>query len=809
MGEDTIIVSVNHNTPDMKFLIHLLLLLPFLSLAQTITPTASGTVKGKILNENSEPIAYATISILANDNSLVAGGISNEKGKFSLDNIPLGPHIIDIQFLGYQAFQQTINLQKSNDLIPLGDITLRPDQVALDEVVVTAERSQYSQQLDRKIFNVGKDVLAQGANALDILNEVPQVAVDPNGTVTLRGNSQVQILVNGRRTGLTMNNAIDQIDGENIERIEVITNPSASFDANGSAGIINIVLKKNQEYGFKGQLSATAGTPANHMIRPSLLYKGPKLSFFGNYRWRYSDYNGIYTTDQRNLAGSNISRLTKNEIEDRHDDGRSFYVGGDYYWNDNNSITLAFFRADTKDTDFTALSYVLEEQQGSSNLLREGNSLERRDYNQLEANYTRTYEQAGQKWTVDFQYDFWNSNKDWNLSTFADQLPSGIAADIRSNSKAGSRDYVLSTDYDYPLGESGKLKFGGKIESRIVTNDYLAETLVDEQWLTFRDFDNEVDYAEAISSAYLEYQNKVGKLEYKAGVRAEYTKIDINDAENAFAQNKNYLNWFPSAFLSYPLRENTTLQASYSRRINRPSLWSLYPFSEVRDINVLETGNPNLDPTYTNGYELSLTHRHDKYSFNPGVYYRSSDQPFQTFLDQAEEDLFVLLPINIDRLQETGVEFNASYRPISALRLSGDFNYFHFADEGSYEGRDLSATGTSWRFRVSGNLRLPKDLRLQLYYMYIAPRNEAQVNTLSSSELSAGLSKSFLEDKINLSVRAFNLLDSRIRRSIATTDSYILEQSSRRYGARYTFTLVYKFNMTDKDRLRNAQRGNR
>ncbi len=796
----------------MKLFIQLFTFLFFLPLslsAQAEPSTEGGIIKGKVFDENRQAIAYATISIMDTEGTLITGGITDEKGKFSLDNIPLGPHTVEIQFLGYQVFQQAFDLQKDKETLALEDIYLAPAGVALDEVVVTAERSQYSLQLDRKVFNVGKDVLAQGANALDILNQVPQVAVDPNGTVTLRGSSQVQILVNGRRTGLTMNNAIDQIDGANIERIEVITNPSASFDASGSAGIINIVLKKNQDYGFKGELGVTVGAPANHMVRPNLLYKGPKLNFFANYRWRYSDYNGIYTSDQRNFSDSGITRLVKDEREDRHDDGRSFYVGGDYYWNDDNSVTLAFFRADTKDTDFTALSYDFKEEQATSTLLREGNSLERRDYNQLEANYTRTYEQPGQRWTIDFQYDFWNSNKDWELSTFGDQLPANVATGIRTNSKAGSRDYVLSTDYSYPLGETGKVQFGAKLENRIVTNDYLAENQIDDQWQVFRDFDNEVDYTEAIGAAYLEYQNKMGEIEYKVGLRSEYTQIDISDAENTFTQGKEYLNLFPSAFLSYNISENSGVQASFSRRINRPSLWSLYPFNEVRDINVLQTGNPTLDPTYTNGYELTFTHRHDKYSFNPGLYYRSSSQPFQTFLDRTEDDLFVLLPINIDQLRETGIEFTASYQPIAALQLSTDFNFYHFEDEGSYEGQDLSADGTSWRARLSGNLRLPKDLRVQLYYLYVAPRNEAQVSTLSFSELSAGLSKSFMEDKIGLSIRAFNLLDSSIRRSVAKTTSYELEQSSRRYGARFTFTFVYKFNQTEKDRMRNAQRGNR
>ena len=804
-------ISLTIKTPDMRlFIILIITLLTTLPLvAQQVAPSPSGSLKGKIIDEQNQPVAYASISVLSADSSLLGGGISDEKGKFLLDQLPFGSLTVEVQFLGYQTYRQELELRSNKQQVALNDIRLTLDQAQLDEVVVTAERSQYSLQMDRKVFHVGKDVIAQGSNALDILNEVPQVAVEPTGAITLRGNSQVQILINGRRTGLTMNNAIDQIDGENIARIEVITNPSASFDANGSAGIINIVLKKNQERGFKAQLSATAGTPANHILRPNLLYKGERLNFFANYRWRYSDYNGLYTTDQRNFNNNEITRLTKEEVEDRHDDGRSFYLGGDYYWKERNSVTLAFFRADTKDTDFTALNYILEGQQSSNDVLRTGNSLERRDYNQLEANYTRTYDERARKWTIDFQYDFWNSNKDWQLNTFGNTVLDNAPANIRTNNQSGSKDYVLQTDYALPLGKTGKIQFGGKLENRIVTNDYIAESLVDDQWLTFLDIDNDVDYREAISGAYLEYENKIGSLEYKAGIRAEYTGIEIDDLENTFTQNKYYLNWFPSAFLSYALSETSNLQASYSRRINRPFLWDIYPFYEIRDINVLQIGNPDLNPTYTDGFELSYSLRKEKISVNPGVYYRNSSQPLQTFLQQASDDLFVLQPINIDQLKETGVELNLRYQPSRVFQFTTDFNYYQFEDIGTFAGQDLFASGTTWRVRTSAQARLPKELRLQATYLYTAPRNEAQLNYLSYSELSIGASKTIIENKLEVSMRAFNLLDSRIRRSIATTDAYTLEQSSRRYGARFSFTLVYKINQTERDRMRSAQRGNR
>ncbi len=790
----------------MKFSFRIFFILLFIFSFYTVQ-YAQSSIKGKVVDSNQNAIPYATVSILDQSLNLVVGSITSETGDFELEKIELGAYSVEISFLGYQTYNSAVELSSSQHSLNLKVITLKEDENMLDEVEIRAEKSQYILKMDKKVFNVGKDVLAQGGTALDILDQVPQVSVQPSGAVELRGSGAVQILINGRRSGLTMNNAIDQLEIENIDRIEVITNPSARYDASGSAGIINIILKKNKGEGLKGQVRTTIGAPANYVLLPSLSYKSAKLNLFGNLRWRYSDYNGIYTIQQEN-RGDNPFSLSSTEIEDRHDDGLSFFGGGDYYISDKSSATVAFFRANTKDTDYTELDYDLNNGQSNEDILRVGNSLESRNYNQLEAQFHQDFAEKGQKLNLNMQYDFWNSEKNWDLTTDAENLPLTVEQFLRTNNLASSKDLVLSADLDWPIW-SGKFATGLKWENRKVDNNYLAENKSTSDWSVYKSIDNDVDYREMITAGYLDYSHTIEKLQVKLGVRGEQTNIDIDDIEAIYKDKKNYMNFFPSAFLSYPLSDALEIQTGYSRRINRPSLWDLYPFSNLTDINIVEVGNPNLNPSYTNGYEASISIRSEKMSVNPGAYYRRSTDAMETFVEQGADDFFTIIPINIDKLNEAGMELNARYRPIGLLSFNLDLNYFHFDQSGSYNERDMSTEGTSWRGRINSNLRLKNNARFMVSYSYRGGRKNAQIEYLASSDLSMSVSKSFFEDKFEVSLRASNILDTRRNMSITLDDNYTIERDSRRSGARFGVNFTYKFNYANNDKLRTQKRGNR
>ncbi|RZL32731.1 MAG: TonB-dependent receptor, partial [Pedobacter sp.] len=284
---------------------------------------AKKSVSGTVLEQATKtPITYATVKVKDAANKLLAAAITDEKGMFKLD-FTADSVTIEISLIGYQTIIKT--LKASDNAYNLGIIYLLPDAKLLSEVTITGEQPSISLKLDKKIFQVGKDVLSQTGSSLDLLNGVPSVSVNPSGGVSLRGNSNVLILIDGRRSGFTQGNALDQLPADQIERVEIITNPSSRYDAAGSAGIINIILKKNKKSGLNGQLSLVAGAPNETRITPSLNYKSAKINLFSTFGVRYSDYDGLYTSNQTTNDGGTANTLQKRQIEDRHDDAKMLY----------------------------------------------------------------------------------------------------------------------------------------------------------------------------------------------------------------------------------------------------------------------------------------------------------------------------------------------------------------------------------------------------------------------------------------------------------------------------------------------------
>lgn len=791
----------------MKNLMYLFLFLYSFNLSAQ--KKAAGAINGSIADENSSPISYATISILSLQDDLISGTISDESGLFKLEEISFGTYKLKVEYLGYRDFEQSITIDKQNKKQTF-DIMLSSNTEVLEEVIVRQEKSTVGFKLDKKEFLVGKDILSQGTDALEVLNQVPSVAVDPNGTVMLRGSSAVQILINGKRSGMTMNNALDQIPAEHIEKVEVITNPSASFDAQGSAGIINIVLKKNKLEGWNGQLRLKTGTPADHVVMPGINYKSNKFSAFANLRWRYSDYKGLYSTEQKtSLENGGLRSLNQNEKENRHDDGRSVYAGADFFPNEKSSITLAYYRAETKDTDETTLIYDIKEGQNNYNLSTLGNSEENRNYNQIELNYSHDLKKKGQKFNIDFQNDFWNSRKDWDLGSTGTFSSNSIANQLRTINASSSNDYVIASNYTHPITKESKLQLGVKLENRLVQSDYSAEALIESEWTTFAGINNKLDYKENIAAAYVQYSNKFKKFEYSFGLRSEYTDLNISDLESSFTSKRSYHNIFPSFHISTQLSEKHSMQLSYSRRINRPSLWSLYPFSNIKDFNQQDIGNPNLNAAFADALELGFLNIFEKITINSSIYFKDINDPTLYVVDYTETEAFVFKPINIEQRREAGFETSLNYRATKWLSMRGEFNFFYFDQNGLYNMQDLQSDGTYFSFRTSSDFKLKKKFSLSARYQYRSKELSPLFETLASSALSFGLNKSFLEDKINIGLSAFNVLDTRIQQTVARDPSYDFSYSSRRYGPRYSINFVYKFNQTEKDIMRTENRANR
>ncbi|MEO7213827.1 TonB-dependent receptor [Mucilaginibacter sp.] len=769
------------------------------------------TVSGKVQDQASKTaLPYVTIAIKNSASKIVAAGITNEHGAFSLDGIPAGDLNLTVSFMGYKTLTQSLAVPLGKASLDLGVLKLQADATQLQEVKISGERPGVSLKLDKKVFEVGKDVLSQNGSANDVLNGVPSVAVSPTGTVSLRGNSSVLVLINGRRSGLTQSNALDQIAADQIERVEVITNPSSRYDASGSAGIINIILKKNKKSGFNGQVRLVGGSPNDSRINPSINYKSDKINLFSTFGIRSSDYVGLYTTNQSAINNGKTALLNQVQNENRHDDGKLLYIGADYFINEHQTVTAAFLKNATHDHDKTHLLYKYSNPTGSqdSTLKRDGESWEKRDYNQLEFNYTQTFKQPTKKWTVAMQYDWWNSDKNWNLFTERLTPAALMYPGIRTSSIGGSKDLLVQTDFVQPLDTVSTLEFGIKAENRKVLSDFLAEQQQGNDWAIFQGIDNHLKYNETITSAYAQFSSKAGRLAYMIGLRTELTRIAITDVKNTYNDRKDYDRLFPTFNLSYRFNTAATMQLNYSKRINRPSLYALYPFNELTDLNAQYIGNPGLNPSYSDVFELGFLKIWDRLTFNPSVYYQAESGYIQDFT-YRQNAVFFSIPINIDREIRSGAELSALYNPFKWLQVNGELNFYRFSQKGVYQQRDLGYSGQTLTGRLSSQVKLLSKFSFQSRYNFRSAQSNAQARNAALQSLDMGLSKVLLKDKATLVFDVTNAFNLRKNRSTVTGSDYVLNQTNITNAARYRLSFVYRFNLKDAGAIRQAKAANR
>lgn len=685
---------------------------------------------------------------------------------------------------------------------------MKDDTISLREVKVVAERPEIDLQLDKRVYRIGKDILSQSGTASDVLNGIPSVTADAAGTIRLRGNSNVAVLINGRRSGLSPTGILAQIPAGGIERIEVMTSPSARYDAAGSAGTINIILKKNGKDKISGQARVVAGKPNDYNLNANLNYKAGHWNVFATLGGRYSDYVGFYATKQI-VVGNHATSLEKVQHEHRHDDGRVIYFGGDYQFNSKNTFTVAYFKNATRDIDGTTLGYAFGPAGADSLLTRTGNSRENRSYNQFETNYALTFDREGQKLTVDVQYDFWNSDKAWDLSTHKTfPSPSALPA-VRTVSIGNSRDLVMQSDFVYPFSNQAALEAGLKAETRSVLSDYNARQYLDDSWAVLDGIENRLSYKEKIGAAYAQYRSHPGKISYQFGLRYEYTAVDIQDRKGDFGGNRQYGRIFPTVNLNYVLQQGVTIQANYSRRISRPSLWYLYPFNEVTDLNAQFVGNPGLNPSFTHVAELAFTKQWDKFTLNPAMYAHFTTAPVLQYTFQNDKNVMITMPFNLSREKRYGAELSAVYNPLPWLSVDGQWTWYLFRQDGRYRDTDFSFSSQSWNGRLNMRLKLPWKFTFQCRLDTQGRDNNAQSRTKSYYYLASGLSKSLLKGKATLVLDGTNILNTNKQRTVTVTDNYRIDRVSNFNAARFRLGFTYRFSKSETQTFRSHKDANR
>lgn len=813
------------------------------SITLSIYAQKNVTITGTVVDaDTNQPLEYATLVLQdVNNPDVVTGAVTDMNGKLNAE-VPAGTYNLRVEFISYKTYvlnNQTITADKN-----LGTVKLALDVATLDAVEVVAEKTTVELRLDKKVYNVGQDMTVKGGSITDVLDNVPSVTVDVEGAISLRGNENVRILINGKPSALSGldNNALQQIPSDAIEKVEVITNPSSRYDAEGSAGIINIVLKKGKALGVNGSVNAFAGNPDNFGGSVNVNLRSKLFNIFTNTSYRYRNAPGNALFEQENLndtTGLTTGFQDEYRNYDRMGNNFSTNIGVEFYIDSTSSITNSIVYRKGSGTDETDIDFYNYDP--NRTLITRRNRFTTQDEDeeafQYAMNYEKRFNEDGHKLTVDYQYsrntELGDSNIDEVILNSDNTVPSERTLQNDKNSS-----HLVQADYVLPFGKEGNSQFEAgyrgnfnDYETRFEYGQLLEDGSFDE------DFDNYTNtlfnYSERINAAYVQLGTKLGKWNVLGGLRMENTNISIEPGNDYDASTKKYTNWFPSVFLGYEFSEKTQATISYSRRLRRPWSRFLNPYPNYSSNTNLFQGNPDLDPTFTNAFDLAFIQRWDKFTLNTSAYYNRSTGSFQ-FVTLDTDDTVVIdnpdyeegvdpvedatievpvqvrSPLNIGVEERYGMEFTTTYTPFKKWRLSGNINVFQQKVTGSYtymnystgleEETDFSSDNFSWFARLTSKLTLPAAIDFQANMMYMGPSKNAQSENEGMFSTNLALSKEILNDNATISLNVSDLFNSRKRRSTTMTDRVISYSEFQWRQRQITLNFMYRFNMKKNER---------
>lgn len=721
-----------------------------------------GSISGRVVDGAQQPVVYAAVVIKSEDGSeTITGSITAEDGSFEIKKLPEGDFVVEVQFIGYETYKKILNISKKNRKVELGTITLTENTENLEEVDVVGERTTIEQRVDRKVINVGKDLTTAGATASDIMNNIPSVNVDSQtGDITLRGNSNVRVMVDGKLSNVPVAQLLRQIPSTSIKSIELITNPSAKYNPEGMSGIINIVLHKNANIGFNGNLNVglTKGIEAKFNTSIDLNYRNGKFNFYGNYGTNIGKYVNdgfIFRDDQNSTQLFDFFNNNKSHL---------YKLGVDFYLNEKN--TISFFtnqnHFDGKGTGITDVNYSDDPDRDVIQFFGDESNNLSEQYN---FDYKLEFAKEGHNIELEVDHSLFENNQDADFrSRGATLFPNYMDfVDTKRDQTIANLDYVN------PLDSISKLEVG--LEAR------LFETDVDysSTGLSFNSNGGLIPtpstdfvYGMDIYSAYVTFGQSRKKWSYQVGVRVEDVQVKA-DTNRIRAFTDDYTQVYPSAFLTYNVNEQDQLQASFSRRVDRPGLQQVNPIREFATPLISSFGNPSLVPQFTNSYELNYTKRLKKGSLTAGVFYRTIEDEINraVFVDRLDFNKLILTFDNFQNTSAYGFELSTNYKPTKWWNINGSFDLYSQTQRGSTEslqGSQDTATeddivveqveveNTAWNLRMNNSFTATKKLTFQVFGFYRGQNQNLQFTVKPMYFINTGARYSFAEGKGTLSL---------------------------------------------------------
>ncbi|WP_299125969.1 TonB-dependent receptor [uncultured Winogradskyella sp.] len=731
----------------------------------------SGSISGRVIDADlNQPLPYVNIVIKDVANKIITGGITNDDGTFKIDKIPEGDVVVSIQFVGYKTIDQPVKLGKGNYKVDLGDIKLEEEATGLDEVTVVADVSTIQQKVDRKVITIGKDLQTAGATASEIMNNLPSVSVDQQtGSISLRGNQNVRVMVDGKLSNIPAEQLLKQIPSTSIKSIELITNPSAKYNPEGMSGIINIVLHKNTQIGFNGNINVGL----NYDIEPKFNgsidanYRNGKFNFYGSYNNSVAknfNYGRINRVEQQINQNFDILNNNKSNL---------FKVGVDFYLNDKNTISI-FTNQNIFDgwTDVnTRIDYLLDPSLDQSQAIRGVNENDSQQYN---FNYKHDFDEEGHNIELEVDHNIFEGFGGTNNTFFSAQRPNFIEDTNTDRNRT-----TINLDYVKPLSESVKLELG--LQARLFDNSIFYESDGREQNMVgdYIPTTTRFDYTRDIYSAYATYGKKLEKWSYQVGLRAETVNVDSEAFRRDLAANEeltipfenDYFEVYPSAFFTYTPTEKNSYQFSYSRRIDRPGIGQVNPLPEFNTALISQFGNQELLPQFTNSFETNYTRKLEKGSITAGIFYRIIEDEIQQaiLIDRTNIDRLILTNLNFDNTTAYGVELSSNYRPTKWWSINASFDLFSQTQKSIAESFDdnqnillntVEVDNVAWNLRAFNNFKASKSLSFSVFGMYRGKNKNIQFEMEDMLMVNLGMRYNFMEGRANFSLSYNDIFDT-------------------------------------------------
>lgn len=781
-------------------------------------------VQGTIVDKNNQPIPYASVSFSSKINKIFSDAtLTDENGRYNLQLVP-GNYDVTVEAINYKKNATTKQIAGGS----IGRISLESEGASavtptknIEGVVITAPTSKpLKVELDKKVYDPSTDLLSKGGTLQDVLTNVPSVAVDPDGTVSMRGNANVRFLINGKPSALLGiddgTNALQAIPAEQIERIEVITNPSSKFEASGTAGILNIILKKTKGTGFNGTVTGTLGYLPTTNLNTNLSWKKGNWTWFlnggGGYResesvnrnntryfdpitrqtTRFVNQNGVTTSENNNYnanAGFAVDLTEKT----------SFNMGGLIRYMENTNLQTIDNRETNPDGSLIRNSQTLAPGTMNSTSYQGDIGIDHKFNNQ------------GHNLSASFSLQRSNSFSENNSVEMAGNT---FVFGTRGNNNTINKTMIGKVDYELPIGEASKLEVGYRFDNNI--NDY--------DFLNYRDFNGGGNYIaqnlfsgntvynEMFNAGYTQFKSKIEKFGYQVGLRVENTNINI-DYHNLDGEHnrvvKNYTGFFPSVFLSYDLgSSNSQILVNYSRRINRPRAWFLIPYpTTISNRLNLFRGNADLNPEYVNSYEIGYSLQKRKITLNPTIYLRHTQDETRMVVvsETAGSATLVTRPFNIGQDYNYGIDINATADILPWWKVIGNVDLYGYTSKGNYYDPNLMTSpfsfegkGFSTRVRLTNNFRIDKTFNIQVQGNYRGPENTASMKRQSVYFASLGANKTIWNGNGTISFNVQDVFVTRARRAINYGNNFEREMYMRWMPRTFNLSLTYRFKQGEK-----------